>query len=199
MQHSENIYGSLFNHNYSSSALLGYLTNIYQTEQNPEKYLKSHPLPFHWGDWLDLSLGSPFSKSYRSMLKMPLFGNDEAKFKSFMYQTCYGELLEEKKTLNDNEHTRMKTANDKLQDVAICGSIFLNYYWTIPERILIESDYKYFNVPIDQKRLPEPLGIKGLSKLHQSMPEEFIKTSHKREEQLDKLLGAYKKALVLIN
>lgn len=189
---TENKYNGLFNSNYTSSAYLQHLTKIYNEQENPNEYLQAHPIDFHWADWMDLSAAQPLVKAYDSILKSSSFRNDESKLRATIYKMCYTEVFGQRKPWMDNQDVEAQVnAFEQLQDIGICSAIFLHYYWTIPERILFESDFKYFKIPVKENRLKNPLGINGLAKVYGANVNEFIENPNDLPNQLDGLLQAY--------
>jgi len=84
---NDNIVNHEFNQNFSTSAYLNYLINVYTNEKDPEGYLKQNKIDFHWGDWVDLSPATPFAKSYDEILSK--MNNNETEMYLFMRKICY--------------------------------------------------------------------------------------------------------------
>ncbi|CAM9021287.1 unnamed protein product [Wickerhamomyces anomalus] len=162
---NDNLAHHEFNQNYSISAYLNHLVDVYSNERDPEAYLKKNQIDFHWGDWVDLAPANPFVKSYDDFLTK--FGNNETEMYLFMKKTCYDKLYDVKDSWLDGETFNQKLfVTEHLQSIGICSAIFKYYYATIPEKVVIETDFKYFEMPVNQHRKKDPFGVDGLSKIY---------------------------------
>lgn len=189
----QNLYFEPFHYNLSKSAHLNYLINVYKENDDPAKYLSENLIPFHWGNWLDLSKASPIVQYYDSLLKTSNLEHVEKRFQDAIIGMCTPVLTSDRKPWIDNqEYEANMYIFEELENVGICASLYLIYFWPIPERILFENDYNYFNIPIQQKKSPIPLTIKELSKLYGEEPKEFIGNFNNLEDKIDSLLDIYK-------
>ncbi|CCH46202.1 hypothetical protein BN7_5793 [Wickerhamomyces ciferrii] len=162
---NENVAHHEFNQNYSISAYLSHINNVYEHEQNPEDYLKTHKIDFHWGDWVDLAPATPFVKTYKDILHK--MGNNESEVYQFVRKMCYDKLYDAKDPWLDQETYEQKLfVSEHLQDIGICSAIYKYYYATIPERVVLETDFKYFEMPVNQVRRKDPFGLDGLSRIY---------------------------------
>lgn len=174
---NENIAKHTFNQNISTSAYLNYLVDVYANEKDPENYLKNNKIDFHWGDWVDLAPAHPFVKSYDDILSK--MHNNETELYWFMRKTCYDKLYDNKDSWLDQETFGQKLyVTEHLQSIGICSAIFKYYYATIPERIVYETDFRYFEMPVNQERKNEPFGLDGLTKI-------YYNTDHVSKQQLN--------------
>lgn len=162
---NEHISHHEFNQNYSISAYLSHLTDVYANEKDPELYLKTNKVDFHWGDWVDLAPANPFVKSYDDILSK--MNNNETELYWFMRKTCYDKLYDVKDSWLDQETFNQKLfVTEHLQSIGICSAIFKYYYITLPEKIVFETDFKYFEMPVNQERKKDPFGLEGLAKIY---------------------------------
>ncbi|CCH42387.1 hypothetical protein BN7_1932 [Wickerhamomyces ciferrii] len=152
-----------FNYNYSSIALISYINEIYKTQKSPKEYLINQTIDFHWGDWVDTSRANPFIKMYPDLLKR--FGNSQNEVYNYYKMMCQF-VLEDKIPDYEDQQLFQNLAYlfEQVEGVEICGAIDKYYYFPVPERIMLETDYHYHVVGVNPRRLDEPLGIEGLAK-----------------------------------
>jgi len=98
--------------------------------------------------------------------------------------------------LDDETYSQKFYVTEHLHSIGICSAIFKYYYATIPEKIVYETDFKYFEMPVNQNRKKEPFGIEGLSKIYYNS--DSVSSSqlsnfnpNKREETVDELKKNY--------
>ncbi|CCH42385.1 hypothetical protein BN7_1930 [Wickerhamomyces ciferrii] len=160
---NQNSVNNQFNYNYSSVALISYINEVYKTQEKPKEYLLNQTIDFHWGDWVDTSRANPFIKMYPDLLKR--FENSKDDIYNYYRLMC--QFVLEDKLPNYEDYQLFKNHAylfEQVQGIEICGAIDKYYYSPVPERIMLETDYHYHVVGVNQNRLDEPLGIEGLTK-----------------------------------
>ncbi|ONH67504.1 Protein MNN4 [Cyberlindnera fabianii] len=162
---NENRVANDFHANYSSTAFLQRLNNVYKTQSNPGAYLQSHPIDFHWADWSDTQPANAFIHAYDSLLEE--YDGDEDRLYGFIHKVCYAKLFDEQDPwLDDATYNQKLQVFEHLQMIGMCSAIFKHYYWTIPERVTFETDVKYFDWPVKEKRRASPYGREGLAAIY---------------------------------
>ncbi|ODV70587.1 uncharacterized protein CYBJADRAFT_170148, partial [Cyberlindnera jadinii NRRL Y-1542] len=188
-----------FSSNISSVAHWSKLLQVYEKEENPEKYLDEHKLSFHWADWIDTSPANAFIDAYDSLLAE--YDNDPGELAKVVQERCMAELYDgsDRKDGNLYAKERLKIF-EQLEDIGICGSIFIHYYIQPPKLLVFETDFHYFSWPLEHEMAEKPRTIKEFASTYYNAPkvsawkvhEFFDKTSTELSKFPEKMREIFK-------
>lgn len=159
-----------FNSNISSIAHWNKLLQVYEKEDNPEKYLKEHKLSFRWADWIDTSPANAFIDAYDSLLAE--YDNDPSELAKVVQERCKAQIFDGSDRQDPNLYAKERLKIfEQLEDIGICAAIFVHYYVPPPKQLVFETDFHYFSWPLENAMAETPRTVEGFASLYYNSDE----------------------------
>lgn len=158
------------------STYLNYLLKFYE---NPNNVQKTPKMNFDWADWVDVAQAELFIKAHPDLLKSV---TDE-QLKLLLTKFCYDEMLDQRDPWVDEElHGKHVFFDEQIKLIGICLAIWKKYFLQLPERVVFETDKKFFEIDVEERKSDLP---------HLEVPKSA--TREENYERAKKLLSEYEK------
>lgn len=132
----------------SINVYLEELVHFYSDKKNVNKRPSTN---FDWADWVDVSQADLFIESYQDIVGS--IDNDHDKIKEILTKFCYEEMQDKRDPWIDEDlHEKNLFFDEQLKSIGICSAIWKKYYLHNPERLIFETDKKYFEFDVKERK-----------------------------------------------